>query len=89
MFSKTLIAGALAGLAAAQADIDMTSIGSFKMKHPAFIKMTQFKDSEDFLLVSQFSANGSGHVYVIPDVKDATKNNDVSGLEPVKLDTGK
>ena len=78
MFTKTFAAFALAGIAAADADISLTSQGSFKMKHPAFIKMTSFEDSEDFLLVSQFGASSKGHVYVIPDVKDATINSDVS-----------
>ena len=49
--------------------------------------MGQFKDSEDFLLVSSFSAMRSGNVYMVPGVKEAVKNSDVSSLKPVKLDT--
>ena len=30
---------------------------------------------------------GSGHIYMVPGVKDAVKNGDVSSLEAVQLDT--
>jgi len=51
--------------------------------------MSSFKDSEDFLLVSSFGAMSSGAIYVVPDVKQAVIDGDVSKLEPVKLDTPK
>lgn len=51
--------------------------------------MSKWSDSEDFLLVSSFGAMSSGAIYVVPGVKEATINGDVSGLKSVKLDTPK
>jgi len=79
----------LAAVAAAQADLDFTSEGQFKVKNPAFINVGKFDGSEDFLLVSSFGAMSSGHIYMVPGVKDAVVAGDVSSLEPVQLDTPK
>ena len=87
MFTKTVLAGALAALATATADLTFTSNNKFKVKNAAFVNMGKFNDSDDFLLVSSFGAMSSGHVYMVPGIKDAVKNGDVSSLEPVKLDT--
>jgi len=37
--------------------------------------------------VSSFGAMSSGHVYMVPGVKDAVTAGDVSSLDAVKLDT--
>ena len=87
MFTKTVLAGALAALSTATSDLTFTSNNKFKVKNAAFVNMGKFNDSDDFLLVSSFGAMSSGHVYMVPGIKDAVKNGDVSSLEPVKLDT--
>ena len=83
----TFAALALASVVAAQQDLEFTSEGQFKVKNAAFINMSKFEDSEDFLLVSSFGALSSGHLYMVPGVKDAVVNGDASSLEAVKLDT--
>ena len=87
MFTNTVLAGALAAIALAEADLTFTSNNKFSLKNAAFVNMGRFNGSEDFLLVSSFGAMSSGHVYIVPGVKEAVKNGDVSALEPVKLDT--
>ena len=87
MFTKTVLAGALAAYASATADLTFTSNNKFSVKNAAFVNLGQFNGSEDFLLVSAFAPMSSGHVYMVPGVKEAVKNGDVSSLEPVKLDT--
>ena len=89
MFTKALLSAAFAACATAQVDLEFTSQGRFSLKHAAFINVGQFEDSEEFLLLSQFSAMGSGHIYIVPDVKEAVVAGDASSLEAVKLDTSK
>ena len=84
---KSLILSSLAAIAAAQEDLTFTSQDHFKLKHPAFINLGKFNDSEDFLLVSSFKAMGNGDIYIVPNVKEAVKAGDVSQLDPVKLKT--
>jgi len=52
--------------------------------------VTEFHDSDPFLLVSTFTGSpiGKGHVYVVPEIKEAVINNTVSKLKEQKLDTG-
>ena len=71
-------------------DIEFTSIGTFKQKEAAFIQMTNFEGSEDFLMFTAFSGTpwAKGSVSIVPGVKEAVQNNDVSGLKGTKLDTG-
>ena len=51
---KTFALSCLAAFAAAEGtgDINFTSIGQFKIKHAAFMQVTKFDDSEDFMLVT-------------------------------------
>ena len=81
------VSALLATVAMAAPDVAWTSIGHFKLDHPAFPTVTSYADSESFLLCSSFQAIGSGHVYVVPDVADAVKAGDVSTLVQHKLDT--
>ena len=53
------------------------------MNNAAFLSMSKYSDSEDFLLVSSFSPLSYGAIYVVPGVKDAVKKGDVSGLKAV------
>ena len=71
-------------------DIEFTSIGTFKQKEAAFIQMTSFEGSEEFLMFTAFSGTpwAKGSVSIVPGVKEAVVGNDVSGLEGTKLDTG-
>ena len=88
MFAKTLFGAALAAsYANAQIDLELTSNNKFKVKNSAFINFGKWEDSEDFMIVSSFGPMSSGHVYVVPGVKDAVIAGDVSSLEGVKLDT--
>jgi len=64
-------------------------MGQFKTKNPAFLSATKFHDSDDFLLVSEFSAFGNGGVYVVPGVKDAVADSAIKGLKSHKLNMGK
>lgn len=90
---KTFALSCLAALAAASStfgDIEVTSIGQFKQKEAAFIQVTKFDDSEDFLLVTAFSGTpwAKGSVSIVPGIKDAVAAADVSSLSGTKLDTG-
>jgi len=84
---KTFAAALIATLATATPDVAFESMGQFKLKHAAFPTISEFEDSDKFLLCSTFSAFGSGNVYVVPDVSAAVQAGDVSTLESVKLDT--
>ena len=90
---KTFVSACLAALTAASGtgDLDFTSIGKFDIKHAAFLQVTQFDDSEEFLLVTAFSGTPLSHgsVTIVPGVKDAVTAGDVSGLQGTKLDTGR
>ena len=89
---KTFVSACLAALTAASGtgDLNFTSIGKFNQKHAAFLQVTQFDDSEEFLLVTAFSGSplSNGSVTIVPGVKDAVTAGDVSGLQGTKLDTG-
>ena len=89
MYTNTLIGAALVAAAAATADLEFTSQGHFKIKHPAFVNVSKFDGGDDFLLVSQFSGMpmSPGHIYVVDDITAAVTNGDVSGLQIHKLDT--
>ena len=87
MFTKIYATAALAAFASAVEDLELTSNNKFKLKHAAFLNMGKWDDSEDFLLVSTFGAFSSGHVYMVPGIKDAVTAGDVSTLDAVKLDT--
>ena len=82
---------ALAAAAGETGDINFTSIGQFKQKEAAFIQVTKFDDSEEFMLVTAFSGSpiSNGSVTVIPGLKEAVVNGDVSNLKGTKLDSGK
>ena len=88
MFAKTLFGAALAAsYANAQIDLELTSANKFHVKNAAFVNMGKWDDSEDFMLVSSFGAMSSGHIYMVPGIKEAVQAGDVSTLEAVKLDT--
>ena len=70
----------LAATATATADVAWESLGHFKLSNAAFPTVSEFADSDKFLLCSSFGALSSGHVYVVPDVADAVKSGDVSNL---------
>ena len=78
-------------LATAQAvsDVAWTSMGHFKIKDPAFLSVTKFHDSDEFLLVSSFSAFGNGSLYVVKDIKEAISTPNVAGMKDSKLKQGK
>ena len=87
MFTKIYATAALAAFASAVEDLELTSYGKFKVKNAAFLNTGKWDDSEDFLLASSFGAMSSGHVYMIPGIKDAVNANDVTSLDAVKLKT--
>lgn len=41
------------------------------------------------MIVSTFGPLASGHIYMVPGVKDAVVDGTVSELKPIKLDTAK
>jgi hypothetical protein len=86
---KSFATALLAGFATATADVSWESLGHFKMTNPAFPTISQYGDSEPFLLCSSFSGSptGKGHVWVVADVAAAVTEGDVSHLKQVKLDT--
>lgn len=84
---KTFASALLAAFAVATPDVAFTSIGHFSLKNAAFPTVTQFADSDKFLLVSSFGALSSGAIYVVPDITAAVKSGNVSKLSPVKLAT--
>ena len=86
---KSFMAAAIAGLTAAQVDLEFTEQGYFKLKYAAFLSVDKFEDSDDFMIVSTFGPLSSGHIYMVPGVKDAVVDGSVSELKPVKLDTAK
>jgi len=87
---KTFAAACLAATTMATADVAFTSVGTFKVKHPAFLNVASFEDAADekFLLISYFKAVGDGGIYICPDIKDAVVNKSTSALKEVKLKTG-
>ena len=89
LFANALLGASLAAFASATADLDFTSANHFKLKHAAFVEVAKFEDEEEFLLVSTFTGSpfGHGHVYMVPNIRDAVKAGDVSDLDPVELDT--
>ena len=89
LFANALLGASLAAFASATADLDFTSNNHFKLKHAAFLNVGQFEDEQEFLLVSTFTGNpmGKGHIYMVPNIRDAVKAGDISSLEPVQLDT--
>ena len=87
MFAKTLLGAALAAFANAQIDLEFTSDKYFSAKDAAFINLGKWETSEDFLIFSSFGAMTSGHVWMVPGIKDAVINNDVALLKTYKLDT--
>jgi len=83
MFVKTFASATIAAIASAQVDLEFTSQGKFDVKKVAFVAMSKYSDSEDFLLVSSFSPMSNGAIYVVPGVKDAVAKGDISGLKAV------
>jgi len=77
----------LAALTTAEADVAWESMGHFKLSHAAFPTISQYKDSEKFLLCSSFKAIGNGGIYVVPDITAAVQAGDVSDLKEHKLHT--
>lgn len=53
------------------------------------MSVDKFEGSEDFMIVSTFGVMGSGHIYMVENVKDAVIAGDAGQLKPVKLDTAK
>ena len=90
MFAQALLSAGLAAVASAQVDLEFTSQGQFSAHDAAFITVSKWSDSDEFLLGSAFGPSPVGHgsVYIIPNIKDAVKAGDVSTLAPVALDTG-
>lgn len=66
--TSTFIMSLLAAATSATPDVNFKSIGQFNLKNAAFPTVTQFDDSEKFLLVSSFGALSSGAVYVVPNI---------------------
>jgi len=69
-------------------DIDFKSIGRINYKTSSYIQLGKF-DEEDFLLIAEFSPFfwNDGTVAIVPGIKDAVKNGDVTSLEAHTLDT--
>ena len=65
---KTFACAMLAALTTAEADVAWESMGHFKLSHAAFPTISQYKDSEKFLLCSSFKAIGDGGIYVVPEI---------------------
>jgi len=53
----------------------------------SFVNIDKYEDSEDFMVVSTFGPLVTGHVYVVPGLKDAVVAGDISTLQSYKLDT--
>ena len=87
MFKLSFAGAALAACAFAANDIAWTPAGRFDFKHPAFARVQKFEDSEEFLLVSQFSALAPGHIKMVTGIKDAVVNNTVEQLTETNLRT--
>lgn len=89
MFAQVLLSAALAGLTTAQVDLEFTSQGHFKQKHAAFINLGKFDDSEEFLLISEFSGTpgSAGKIHMVEGVTDAVKAGNIGTLNSVRLDT--
>jgi hypothetical protein len=87
---KNFALSMIASLAAAEADVDWTSMGQFKISNPAFLQVTQYHDSDPFLLVSSFSGSpiGKGKLYVIPEITEGVSNDTVDKLKEHQLETG-
>merc|ERR1712151_585883 len=79
----------LAVLATAAPDVAWTSLGTFTLDHAAFPNISEFADSDPFLLCSSFNAAplGKGKVYVVENVTEAVVAGDVTTLKQVQLDT--
>ena len=54
-------------------DLEFTSIGTFKQKEAAFMHVTNFEDSETFLMFTAFSGTpwATGSISIVPGVKEA------------------
>jgi len=78
----------LLACALASSDVAWTSMGQFKISHPAFLSVTKFNDSDEFLLVSSFVPFWWGGVYVVPNIKEAIKSDSVESMQPFKLNQG-
>ena len=78
---KNFITACIAALATAEADVQWESLGHFKVSNAAFPTISQYKDSEKFLLCSSFKAIGTGNIYIVPDITEAVQSGDVSDLK--------
>jgi len=79
----------LLACALATSDVAWSSMGQFKISHPAFLSVAKFNDSDDFLLVSSFVPYWYGAIYVVPNIKEAIQSDSVKSLEPLRLNQGK
>jgi len=79
----------LLALALASSDVAWTSMGQFKISHPAFLSVTKFNNSDDFLLVSSFVAYWYGGVYVVPNIRQGIESNSIENLKALQLKQGK
>lgn len=87
--NKTFATVLLAAAVSATPNVNFTSIGQFKLKNAAFPTVSEFSDSDPFLLVSSFGALSSGAIYVVPSITEAIVAGDASTLKAQKLDTPK
>jgi hypothetical protein len=80
----------IASFAAAEPSVNWESMGHFKISDPAFLQVTNFHDSDPFLLVSSFSGSpiGKGKIYVVPEIQERVINNTVYNLKETTLKTG-
>lgn len=85
---KTIFSLAVLGaIASAEMDVNTTSIGRLNIEKPAFMHVTSYARSEEFLLTSSFKAFGSGAIKVVPEVRDAIVHNDLSTLKVYDIHT--
>jgi len=86
---KTFALSRIAALTAAHnvGGIDFESIGKIDYDLSSYIQLGKF-GNEDFLLISEFDGApwASGSVALVPGIKDAVKNGNVSDLKAYTLD---
>ena len=76
---RTFFASALAAAAMASDPTSFTDAGQFKIKHPAFLTVSQWEESDPFLLVSSFSGvpGSHGSVQIVSDLQPAVQDGTV------------
>ena len=73
-------------------DIDLTSLGKFRIQDLNSVKVLQWEDenskSDPFLLMSSGDSNYGGRITIVPGLKEAVVAGDVTTLDVFELDTG-